>query len=147
MIRLLRRYGHAIGAGNPANGDGTNSGAVGAARPSDQDQLGRFGMKLALPDPCGRSAVYASVEQLLAAYERAAAEAAKPDAPSAPRWAVPPPPPKPRKLDYREQQELAGMMAGHVALAEAGRALDLAKEEVERLRARWQELEARRGPA
>jgi ATP-binding cassette subfamily F protein uup len=109
--------------------------------------------------------VYASVEQWLAAYERAAEEAAKP---AARRTAPPSPPPKPRKLGYREQQELAGMegailaaeqavadreadvqqaaTADHVALAEACRALDLARAEVERLYARWQELEARCGP-
>jgi ATP-binding cassette subfamily F protein uup len=113
--------------------------------------------------------VYASVEQWLAAYERAAEEAAKPAALPAPRRAAPPPPPKPRKLGFREQQELAGMegailaaeqavtdreadvqqaaTTSYVALAEACRALDLAKAEVERLYARWQELEARRGPA
>jgi ATP-binding cassette subfamily F protein uup len=119
-------------------------------------------------DGRGGSAVYASVEQWLAAYERAAEEAAKPAALPAPRRAAPPPPPRPRKLGFREQQELAGMevailaaeravtdceadvqqaaTAGHVALAETCRALDLAKAEVEGLYARWQELEARRGP-
>lgn len=34
-----------IGAGDPADGAGTNIGAVGAARPSDQDRFGRFGSK------------------------------------------------------------------------------------------------------
>ena len=42
---------------------------------------------------------------------------------------------------------LRAATAGHVVLAEACRALDLAKAEVERLYARWQELEARRTPA
>ncbi len=32
-----------IGAGDPADGEGTNIGAIGAARPSNQDQFGRFG--------------------------------------------------------------------------------------------------------
>lgn len=117
----------------------------------------------------GGSALYASVEQWLAAYERDALQAAKPATLPAPRRAAPPTPPKPRKLGYREQQELAGMedailaaeqavadreaevqqaaTAGHLALAEACRALDLAKAEVERLYAVWQELEARRSPA
>ena len=36
--------------------------------------------------------------------------------------------------------------AGHVALAEACRALEEAQRAVEGLYARWQELEARRGP-
>ena len=35
--------------------------------------------------------------------------------------------------------------AGHVALADACRALEEAQHAVERLYARWQELEARRG--
>jgi hypothetical protein len=34
-----------IGAGDPADGEGTNIGAIGAARPSDQDRFGRFGAK------------------------------------------------------------------------------------------------------
>jgi ATP-binding cassette subfamily F protein uup len=71
-------------------------------------------------------------------------------------------------LSYREQQEWDGMevailaaeqtvvvrqaavdraaQAGHVALAEACHALEDAQREVERLYARWQELEAKRGP-
>src|SRR5262249_34663663 len=120
-------------------------------------------------DGGGGSAAYASVDQWLAAYEPPAEAAAKPAALRAPRRAAPPPPPKLRKPGYRAQQELAGMegailaaeqsvtdretdvqqaaTAGHVALAEACRALDLAKAEVERLYARWQELEARRCPA
>jgi hypothetical protein len=32
-----------IGAGDPADGEGTNIGAIGAAKPSDQDRFGRFG--------------------------------------------------------------------------------------------------------
>ena len=31
-----------IGAGDPADGVGTNIGAVGAAKPSDRDRFGRF---------------------------------------------------------------------------------------------------------
>jgi hypothetical protein len=42
---------------------------------------------------------------------------------------------------------LRAATAGHVVLAEARRALDLAKAEVEHLYAWWQELEARRNPA
>ncbi len=135
----------------------------------DRELMDRLCTEVVGLDGRGSSAVFAGVEQWLAAYGRAAEEAAKPAAPPAPRRAAPPPPPKPRKLGYREQQELAGMegailaaeqavtdreadvqraaTAGHVALAEACRALDLAKAEVERLYARWQELEARRGPA
>jgi ATP-binding cassette subfamily F protein uup len=36
--------------------------------------------------------------------------------------------------------------AGHVALADACRALEEARQAVERLYARWQELDAKRGP-
>ena len=135
----------------------------------DRELLDRLCTEVVGLDGRGGSAVYASVGQWLAAYERAAEGAAKPAASPAPRRAAPPPPPKPRKLGYREQQELAGMegailaaeqavtnreadvqqaaTAGHVGLALACRALDLAKAEVERLYTRWQELEARRGPA
>jgi ATP-binding cassette subfamily F protein uup len=74
---------------------------------------------------------------------------------------------KPRKLSYREQQEWEGMeaavlaaeeavlartaeveraaTAGHLALADACRALEDAQRTVESLYARWQELESRRG--
>jgi ATP-binding cassette subfamily F protein uup len=135
----------------------------------DRELMDRLCPEVVGLDNRGGSAVYASVEQWLAAYERAAEEVAKPAALPAPRRAAPsPPPPRPRKLGYREQQELGGIegailaaeqavsdreadvqqsaTAGHVALAEACRALGLAKAEVERLYARWQELEARRGP-
>ena len=132
----------------------------------DRELMDRLCTEVVGLDGRGGSAVYASVEQWLTAYERAAEEAARP-AQSAPRRPTTPPPrSKPRKLGYREQQELAGIeaailaaeqavadreadveraaTAGHVALAEACRALDLAKMEVERLYARWQELEAPR---
>ncbi len=120
-------------------------------------------------DGRGGAALYGSVGQWLAAYELAAtpetpgSRAPRPE--SRPR---PAPAPKSRKLSYREQQEWDGMeaailaaeevlaqrqaavergaAAGHVALAEACRALEEAQQAVERLYARWQELEARRGP-
>jgi ATP-binding cassette subfamily F protein uup len=131
----------------------------------DRELMDRLCTEVVGLDGRGGSAVYASVEQWLAAYECAAEESSKPTALPAPRRAAAPRPPKPRKLGYREQQELAGMeeaivaaeqavtdreadvqrsaTAGHVVLAEACRALDLAKAEVERLYARWQELELR----
>lgn len=34
-----------IGSGDPADGAGTNIGAIGAAKPSDQDRFGQFGVK------------------------------------------------------------------------------------------------------
>jgi ABC transport system ATP-binding/permease protein len=135
----------------------------------DRELMDRLCTEVVGLDGRGGSVVYASVEQWLAAYEHAAKEAAKLAALPAPPRAAPLPPPNPRKLSYREQQELAGMegtilaaeqtvadreadveraaTAGHIVLAEACRALDTAKAEVERLYARWQELETGRGPA
>jgi ATP-binding cassette subfamily F protein uup len=121
-------------------------------------------------DGKGGSSLYGSIEQWLAALERAEAAAqavVKPaPKPAAPRQAAPPQS-KPRKLSSREQQELAGMeeailaaeqtvsdreaaveqaaAAGHVALTAACHELEEARQAVERLYARWQELESRRG--
>jgi ABC transport system ATP-binding/permease protein len=132
----------------------------------DRDLMDRLCTEVIGLDGRGGSASYGSIGQWLAAYERATAEAteaAKP-APAAPR---PSPASKARKLSYREQQEWEGMEsaileaeeavavrqaevdrtapAGHLALAEACRALEEAQRAVEQLYARWQELEARRG--
>jgi ATP-binding cassette subfamily F protein uup len=121
-------------------------------------------------DGRGGAALYASIDQWLAAYERSTAEAEKAAAtPAAPRPAPRPAaaPAKARKLTYREQQEWDGMEAailaaeekvlerqaeveraagaGHVVLTEACRALEEAQKVVEGLYARWQELDARRG--
>ena len=113
--------------------------------------------------------MYASVDQWLAAIEPdsrraetgAEATTAKP---------APPPrtPAKSNKLSFRERQEWDGMEAailaaeevvanrqaavehaageGHVALADACRALEDAQRAVESLYSRWQELERKRGP-
>jgi ATP-binding cassette subfamily F protein uup len=116
-------------------------------------------------DGRGGSGAYASLDQWLSAYERAIAEAAKPAA--APPTRVKAPSPKPRKLSYREQQEwdrieadiLAAEEAvvqceravqtasGHIALADACRALEDAQRNVNGLYSRWQELEVKRGTA
>src|SRR5205807_10533640 len=103
-------------------------------------------------DGRGGAALYGSVEQWLAAYEAQGADEA-----AAPRPSRPPlrtcPPPKSRKLGYREQQEWEQMEAailaaeeavverqaeveraagaGHVALAEACRGLEEAQHTVE----------------
>ncbi len=133
----------------------------------DRDLMDRLCTEVIGLDGRGGSAPYGSIAQWLAAYERATAEAteaAKP-APTAPR---PAPASKSRKLSYREQQEWEGMEAailaaeetvtarqaevdraapaGHVALAEACRALEEAQRAVEQLYARWQELDAKRSP-
>jgi ATP-binding cassette subfamily F protein uup len=134
----------------------------------DRDLMDRVCTGVVGLDGRGGAALYGSIEQWLAAYERAAAlEAqvvARPVAPAPPRAAAPP---KSRKLNYHEQQEWEGMeaailaaeqavahrqahversaTAGHAALADACRALEEAQRTVERLYGRWQELEARRG--
>jgi ATP-binding cassette subfamily F protein uup len=116
----------------------------------------------------GDAALYGSVDQWLTAYEAKQIEretrTAEPPRPAAaPRT---PQAAKPRKLTYREQQELEQMesailvgeqavadseaeveraaTAGHVALTTACKALEEAQQAVERLYARWQELEGRR---
>jgi ABC transport system ATP-binding/permease protein len=131
----------------------------------DRDLMDRLCTEVIGLDGRGGSAPYGSISQWLAAYERPVADVAKPAAPPPQRSA---PPPKQRKLSYREQQEWEGMEAailtaeetvaarqaevdraaasGHVALAEACRGLEAAQHEVEQLYARWQELEAKRGP-
>jgi ATP-binding cassette subfamily F protein uup len=134
----------------------------------DRDLLDRLCTEVVGLDGRGGAALYGSVGQWLAAYERSAeqpkGEGRKPKAEAGPPAAAAP---KARKLSYREQQELDGMEAailaaeevlaerqavvekaagaGHVALAEACRALEEAQREVERLYERWQELEGKLG--
>jgi ATP-binding cassette subfamily F protein uup len=134
----------------------------------DRDLLDRLCTEVVGLDGRGGAALYGSVGQWLTAYENALPETpkatAKPATPPAPRPAAPP---GRKKLGYREQQELDGMESailtaeeavnarqldvqraattGHVALAEACKALEEAQRTVERLYARWQELDARRG--
>ena len=132
----------------------------------DRDLMDRLCTEVVGLDGRGGSALYGSVGQWLAAYEPPAADRGVrgEEARRAPRAA--PAPPK-KKLSFREQQEWDGMeaailaaeetvsarqaeveraaTAGHAALAEACRALEEAQQAVERLYARWQELEAKRG--
>jgi ATP-binding cassette subfamily F protein uup len=136
----------------------------------DRELMDRLCTEVVGLDGRGGAALYGSVGQWLAAYEaRSADDASSPRAPrSVPRVSPAPPPAKSRKLSFREQQEWEQMEAailaaeeavverqteveraanaGHIALAEACRALEEAQRTVERLYARWQELEARRGP-
>ncbi|HVK16713.1 MAG TPA: ABC-F family ATP-binding cassette domain-containing protein [Fimbriiglobus sp.] len=115
-------------------------------------------------DGRGGAAGYTSVGQWLAAHEQAT-EPPKPAkaGPAAPRPAV-----KAKRLSYKEQQEFDGIEAailaaeeelvsrqaaversapaGHAALADACRAMEEAQRAVERLYARWAELEGKRGP-
>lgn len=130
----------------------------------DRDLMDRLCTEVVGLDGLGGAAVYASVSQWLSAYERATATPVK-SAPSPSRPTATPP--KPRKLNWNEQQEWEGMenailsaeealalreadvaqaaQSGHQALAEACRALEEARATVDRLYARWQELEAKRG--
>jgi ATP-binding cassette subfamily F protein uup len=135
----------------------------------DRELLDRLCSEVIGLDGRGGAGLFASVGQWLAAYERASDEEVKPAKQTTPsprpaRAATP----RPRKLNWREQQELAGMeaailaaeeavrqreaeveraaTAGHAVLADACRALELAQQEVDRLYARWQELEALAGP-
>jgi ATP-binding cassette subfamily F protein uup len=135
----------------------------------DRELMDRLCTEVVGLDGRGGAALYGSVEQWLAAYEAQNAEEASSLRPARPAPRTPAPsPPKARKLNYREQQEWEQMEAailaaeavvverqtavegaagaGHVALAEACRALEEAQRAVERLYTRWQELEARRGP-
>ncbi|HEV8062483.1 MAG TPA: ABC-F family ATP-binding cassette domain-containing protein, partial [Gemmataceae bacterium] len=133
----------------------------------DRDLMDRLCTEVVGLDGRGNNALYGSVGQWLAAYERAAAEEKKQEAKAAaPAPSRPVPTAKPRKLSFREQQEWDGMEAaitagedavatchaavekaapmGHAALAEACRELEEAQRAVEQLYARWQELEAKR---
>jgi ABC transport system ATP-binding/permease protein len=132
----------------------------------DRELLDRLCTEVVGLDGRGEAALYGSVNQWLTAYARAVVPVVEnPKPAAAPRKVATAP--KPRKLTYREQQELEGMensilaaeetvgecqanvekaaTAGHVALADACRALEEAQQAVERLYARWQELEAKRG--
>jgi ABC transport system ATP-binding/permease protein len=113
-------------------------------------------------DGKGGAANYASVAQWLTAFEKAA-EPPKPQKAEAPAAR---PTPKPKKLSFKEQQEWDGMeaailaaegelaarqsevekssTAGHEVLMAACRAMESAQHTVERLYARWAELEAKR---
>jgi ABC transport system ATP-binding/permease protein len=118
-------------------------------------------------DGQGRAALYGNVNQWLTALERDAEAAKKPAPALAPRPAPTPSQAKPRRMSNQEQKELGqiesviakaeGVLeqrkaavqdaatAGHIALSEACRHLEASQREVDKLYARWQELEGRRG--
>jgi ATP-binding cassette subfamily F protein uup len=135
----------------------------------DRELMDRLCTEVIGLDGRGGAALYGSIGQWLTAYEQASAAAARETArPTAPAARPAAAPPRPRKLSFREQQEWEQMetaivaaeeavaarqgeveraaSAGHAVLAAACRALEEAQGTVERLYARWQELEARRGP-
>ena len=133
----------------------------------DRELMDRLCTEAVGLDGRGGAGLYGSIEQWLTAYERSVAEAQEAVKPAAPAPRRQPPPPKPRKLNYKEQQEWEGMEVailaaeetvaireaevnraaegGHGALTEACRVLADAQRAVEALYTRWQELEARRG--
>jgi ATP-binding cassette subfamily F protein uup len=132
----------------------------------DRELMDRLCTEVVGLDGQGGAALYGSISQWLAAYEAAKFELRKPKPESERR--PPAAPPRARKLSYREQQEWEQMesailaaeevvgerqaeveraaTAGHAVLADACRALEEAQQAVERLYARWQELEAKRDP-
>jgi ATP-binding cassette subfamily F protein uup len=133
----------------------------------DRELLDRLCTEHVGLDGRGGSASYGSVSQWLAAYTAASA-AREGDSEKKPTTPAPRATAKAKKLSFREQQEWEGMesavlaaekavadrqaaveqaaTAGHVAMATACRTLEEAQHAVELLYARWQELEARRGP-
>ncbi len=134
----------------------------------DRELMDRICTEVVGLDGRGGAALYGSITQWLTAYESQKLESRSPR--SEPETTPRPTPatPKPRKLTYREQQEWQQMesailaaeeavakcqahveraaTAGHVALADACRALEEAQHSVEQLYARWQELEAKTTP-
>ncbi len=130
----------------------------------DRDLMDRLCTEVIGLDGKGGAAPYGNVSQWLTAHERATAEAAKPTEAAKPK---PVAQPKARKLSFKEKQEFEGMETailaaetavaareaevqaasngGHAALAEACRTLEDAQKTVEKLYARWQELEAKAG--
>jgi ATP-binding cassette subfamily F protein uup len=117
-------------------------------------------------DGRGGAAIFASVDQWLTAYEASSKQQAAGSKEERPESAKKPAAAKPRKLSYKEQQEWDQMESAiltaeqavaereaeverasksHAALTDACRALEEAQRAVERLYARWEELEAKRG--
>ena len=130
----------------------------------DRDLMDRLCTEVIGLDGKGNAAPYGNVSQWLTAHERAVADAAKPAEVAKPKAASAP---KAKKLSFKEKQEFEGMEAaittaeatvtareadvqaasngGHAALADACHALEDAQKTVEKLYARWQELEAKAG--
>lgn len=129
----------------------------------DRELLDRLCTEVIGLDGSGNAGSFASVNQWLASLDKPI-EKVKKQAAVAVRTA---PVAKPKKLSFKEQQEWDGMeaaiakaetllhekqaavegasTAGHVALHEACEAMEAAQQEVDRLYARWAELEEKRG--
>jgi ATP-binding cassette subfamily F protein uup len=135
----------------------------------DRTLLDRLCTEVVGLDGRGGSAVYGSVDQWLAAYERAETDARKQTAIKEKADTFAKKPAKARKLSYKEQQEFDQMesailaaeqslaeceaaveraaTAGHLVLTDACKALEEAQHIVAKLYARWEELEAKRATA
>ena len=129
----------------------------------DRDLMDRLCTRVVGLDGRGGAAPYGSVGQWLAAYDAASVDVEKP----LPARKAAAAAPKAKKLSYKERQEWDGMeaalltaeaavaekqaaveraaTAGHAALTAACHDLEAAQHAVERLFARWQELEVKRG--
>jgi ATP-binding cassette subfamily F protein uup len=133
----------------------------------DRDLMDRLCTSVIGLDGRGGALHYGSVTQWLDALAQDEARRAKEEARTSPAAAAPSPAAKKaKKLSYKEQQEWDGMeaavtageevvaarqaeveaaaTAGHATLTDACRRLEDAQAAVEKLYARWQELEARR---
>jgi ABC transport system ATP-binding/permease protein len=137
----------------------------------DRTLLDRLCTEVVGLDGRGGAALYGSVDQWLAAYERAEADSRQREEAGSRQQAAgsqekAAAATKPRKLSYRDQQEWDQMesailaaeqtvaereaaveraaTAGHIVLTDACRALEEAQHAVERLYSRWEELEAKR---
>ncbi len=129
----------------------------------DRDLMDRLCTEVIGLDGSGAAANYGTVDQWLAAYQKAHADRERPVAKAGATTATKT---KTQKLNYKEQQEFDKMedkietaetevgekqaavenasRAGHAALAKACKELEDAQRKAERLYARWQELEAKR---
>ena len=132
----------------------------------DRDLMDRLCTEVIGLDGRGNAAPFGSVQQWLNAYEKAET-AEKVVTTKAAKASAGPVAAKPKKLSYKEQQELDAMetnihlaeefqsrrqaevekasTAGHAALTEACKLLEDAERKVANLYARWGELENKRG--
>lgn len=132
----------------------------------DRDLMDRLCTEVIGLDGEGNAGSYASVNQWITSYDKAQAEKTKKQSVAQAPAKVAAPLPKTKKLSFKEQQEWdrmentihvaeatlaerhkeveAASTAGHVALTEACHAMEAAQQEVDRLYARWAELEAKR---
>ncbi|HQR06289.1 MAG TPA: ABC-F family ATP-binding cassette domain-containing protein [Gemmatales bacterium] len=132
----------------------------------DRDLMDRLCTEVVGLDGDGNAGSYASVNQWITSYDKAQAYKIKKQTATQVQARTAAAPPKTRKLSFKEQQEWdrmeaaiheaeatlaerhkdveAASTAGHVALTEACHAMEATQQEVDRLYARWAELEAKR---